>query len=165
MGTRVYLRMIYEFRNINQQLVPYNDAARKLVNSTGNHAPVKLKDAETDTGSLSMLQTWRMWMREVAAHMTHQGCTMPLYFDSKGQPHGTRPFNENDAHELFTGKLLGRDKDGKRLSWAKKNGEQIATKEQRLFAMDKLVVWATERGIPITIPNSGDYADFLMSQE
>ena len=114
-----------------------------------------------------MGQTWRMWMKEVAAHMCHAGCTMPHYYDSKGNPHGSRPFNASDAHELFTSQFLGKDEEGDRLSWKMDSdgGVKVATKEQRLFAMDKFVVWATERGIPITIPRRGDYANYREMQE
>ena len=147
--------------------MPQDQAALQYVAELSNGSEVFLKQSNADAGSNSMLSTWRMWMNETAKHMAHMGCTMPLYFDSKGQPHGSRTFNANDAHELFTMQMLGADQDGKRLSWklSKADGEKVATKEQRLFAMDKLVVWATERGIPITIPRLGEYADYRETQE
>lgn len=156
-----------KFKNLNGALIPYDQESRVWLDHKGNYDVVDLKESAQESGSLSMLATWRMWMGEAAKHMSHMGCTMPLYFDSKGQPHGTRPFNADDAHALFTMNMLGADKDGNRLSWkmSKADGEKIATKEQRLFAMDKFVVWATERGVLITIPRLGEYADYREAQE
>ena len=156
-----------KFRKSGAVLMPQDQAALKYVAELDNGAEVLLKETTADAGTNSMLSTWRMWMGEVAAHMRHAGCSMPLYYDSRGNPHGKRQFSDQDAHELFTMQMLGADQDGKRLSWklSKADGEKVATKEQRLFAMDKLVVWATERGIPITIPRLGEYADYREMQE
>ena len=114
-----------------------------------------------------MLRTWRGWMNETAIHMAAAGCTMPLYIDSNGVPHGTRPFRADDAHDLFTSMWLGCDEEGKRYSWAmSKNGDaNLAPFSKRLYAMDKHVAWCAERGIKITIPRQGEYAEAMREQE
>ena len=120
-----------------------------------------------DTGSLSMLKTWRKWMAETSHYMAASGCTMPTYCDREGVAHGKRPFNENDAHELFTMRWLGSNEHGVRYSWSmsRKNPYAVvAPKGKRLFAMDRHLEWATERGIKLTIPNSGEYAKLQREQ-
>ena len=159
--------MILEFQVIDGTAVPYSNQCKKFISNLHDRSIVKLKVAETDTGSLSMLKTWRMWMNQVAAHMSHMGCSMPLYYDRDGNPHGERRFTENDAHELFTSKFLGTNDLGERLSWKMDSdgGTAVATKEQRLLAMSKLDEWAAERGIIITIPRLGTYSEYKEMQE
>lgn len=159
--------MILEFQNIDGTLIAYSNQCKTYMAKQLDRSIVKLKVADTDTGSLSMMKTWRMWMAEAAVHMCHLGCSMPLYYDGDGNPHGTRPFNENDAHELFTSKLLGTNDLGERLSWKMDSdgGATVATREQRLLAMDKFDNWAAERGIRITIPRLGAYAEYKECQE
>lgn len=132
--------------------------------------PVELivKRHEPGTGSVPMLRTWRGWMGETAEYMAASGCTMPGYIDSKGNAHGKRPFNADDAHELFTMRWLGSDENGNRYSWKMrdKSGEVTpAPKSKRLYAMDKHLAWATERGIKLTVPRDGEYAKLSKRQE
>jgi hypothetical protein len=159
--------MILEFQKIDGNLVPYSAQCKRVMGQAVDRSILKLKVADTDVGSLSMSKTWRMWMAEVATHMCHMGCSMPLYYDGDGNPHGERRFNKNDAHELFTSKFLGSNNAGDRLSWQMDSdgGASVATREQRLFAMDKLDTWAAERGIRITIPRLGAYAEYREMQE
>lgn len=122
-----------------------------------------------ELGSLSMLNTWRGWMRETARCMAARGAKMPLGFDDQGEAVGWRAFNEYDAHELFTALYLGTDTEGRRYRWSvgadTRPGEVAATKEQRLHAMDLHVVWCTERGIKITIPERSEYARARQRQQ
>lgn len=159
--------MQLEFRVIDGRLVAYNEPARLLVSNTENMGVLTLKHVNKAVGSLSMLRTWKMWMKEAAAHWHHRGITMPHYLDGEGKPHGTRPINADDCHQMYTMKFLGSNNEGKRLSWSMDGGDDgvtVATKEQRLFAMDRFVEMATEYAIPITIPRWGDYADYKEAQ-
>ena len=52
------------------------------------------------TGKWSMARLWRAWMATTAQWMAANGATMPLGpLESKRQ-YGSRPFNQDDAHEL-----------------------------------------------------------------
>ncbi len=101
--------------------------------------------------SQSMKGTWRMWMKETAAWMANNGATMPLYFRPNGQPHGKRPFNEQDAHECFMRTWGGVDASGDRPH------QEKVTKGEMLYIMDRHLAWAMEKGISLTIPNDGEY--------
>jgi len=144
-----------------------NEEVYKYFETLEQGTILELKAVEQSTGTVPMLRTWRGWMGEVAQHMAHKGCTMPLYIDGDGDPHGTRPFNADDSHELFTLKFLGTDEKGARLSWSmSKSGEtELAPKSRRLYAMQKLEVWATENGIPIRIPKKCEYRDLCEETE
>lgn len=120
------------------------------------------------TGTIPMLRTWRGWMAETARYMAASGVTMPLYIDGEGNFHGTREFNADDAHELFTMKWLGADEHGRRYSWSMSRKDasiKQAPHSKRLFAMDRHVQWCAERGINITIPREGEYVDGMRAQE
>ena len=115
------------------------------------------------TGTVSMLRTWRMWMSEIAKNMAARGATMPVW--PLNPEAGQRPFNANDAHESFTHLLLGCDEQGNRLSWSMGKGKNIAPKDKRLYAMDKLISWAFEEGITLKIPRNSEYSKLKAEQE
>lgn len=144
-----------------QGLKPADPDAAQFVKKLLPGSFVELEYKDRDKGSVSMLRTWRGWMRETARHMAHKGCTMPMYYDSQGNPHGSRPFNEYDAHELFTTTYLGCDEEGRRKSWSMSGDPDTvqASKRDRLWAMDRHVEWAAERGIRLTIPQRGEYIE------
>lgn len=127
---------------------------------------LELDYREASTGTIPMLKTWRMWMAQMATYMDGQGVTMPLYV-MNGKNHGSREFNKDDAHDLFTERLLGSDENGKRYSWAmtKKEDCIVAPKSSRLYAMDKMLVYATEKGIKLTIPRKSEFSDLMKQQE
>jgi len=158
--------MILEFQAINGTYIPYSNQCRKWSDKQTDRSVVKLKVADTDVGTWSMSKTWRKWMDEISIHMRHKGCTMPLYYDGDRVPHGTRPFNRQDAHELFTIKFMGVDLQGNRYSWAMDSdgGVTVAPKEVRLLAMDRVVRWTGENMVSITIPRQGDYSDYKEAQ-
>lgn len=110
-------------------------------------------------GKWGMARLWRSWMTATAEYMTASGATMPLCIDTNGINFGSRPFNGNDAHDLFTSKWMGTDENGNRLSWAKsKNGDKrAADKGERFFAMKKHEDWCSERGIILINPIGSEY--------
>lgn len=121
------------------------------------HLIVSTKSA--NTGKWGMARLWRMWMDKTATWMAQNGATMPLLINSKGEWYGTRKFNKDDAHELFTSQWLGVDENGKRLCWAKAPHDDMipANKGQRFTALLRHENWATERGIQLMIPNDSEY--------
>jgi len=118
-------------------------------------------------GTWPMARLWRKWMQETADFMTASGVKMSEYIDSKGKAHGERPFNPNDAHELFAKRWLGVDEKGRRYSWALKSNPDRpkAPKSKRLYAMDKHQAWATERGLSLTNPENSEFRKLQMKQE
>jgi len=112
-----------------------------------------------DTGKWSMARLFRAWMATTAKWMVGRGAMMPLVIDADGNHYGSRPFNKDDAHELFTRSHLGVDANGIRLSWAKKghDGMRAATKGERYNALFKHEIWAGERGIILFKPRGSDY--------
>jgi len=121
--------------------------------------PVDVSTSKDGIGKWSMSRLWFAWMNSVAKWMSAQGVTMPLAVRASGELYGRRPFNADDAHELFSMQLLGCDADGTRLSWAKSphDGMRVATKGERLHAMLRMEVWATDRGIVLLNPRDSEY--------
>lgn len=110
-------------------------------------------------GKWGMAKLWRMWMATTGEYMAEQGCTQPLYITPKGKQVGKRPFNEQDAHELFTSRWMGLDDSGERLSWSKKghDGMRVATKGERWNALRSHEQWAMDKGIKLFIPRDSEY--------
>jgi len=117
-------------------------------------------------GKWGMAQLWRTWMASTATWMAKQGATMPLCLNPDGSHYGSRPFNKDDAHELFTVRWLGTDADGTRLSWAMKghDGMRAATKGERFNALRQHEEWATERGLVLMKPRDSEYAKLEKEQ-
>jgi len=111
-------------------------------------------------GKWGMARLWRSWMEPTAAYMRRNKITMPMYVGMKGDQHGEREFNANDAHEAFTVHWLGVDKDGQRLSWSKSGRDDMraATKGERFMAMLKHEDWAVEKGIVLYKPRDSEYS-------
>ncbi len=147
------------FRNVNRTLIADDEEAEKRVSELKEGEVISFSEVNKNPGTVNMLKTWRGWMKETATAMNHYGCSMPMYIDSKGLPHGKRPYNEGDAHEQFTSLYLGVDENGKRKSWVmSKNGDEIqASIGDRLWAMDRHLEWCTERAIKLTIPKKSEY--------
>lgn len=140
-------------------LIPFDQEALERVSKMADGEEIKFAEITKDPGTSNMLRTWMGWMGQTAAFMVAAGCSMPLYIDSKGVHHGKRPFKGDDAHELFTEKYLGSDENGKRKSWVmSKKGDTVqASRMDRLWAMDRHLEWAAERGIKLTIPRKSEY--------
>jgi len=110
-------------------------------------------------GKWTMTRLWRSWMSSTASFMYESGVMMPLMVMKDGSNYGSRPFDQNDAHELFTAQHLGVDKEGRRLSWSKSGREGLrpATKGERFFAMQKHEEFAANRGIILLQPKDSEY--------
>lgn len=129
--------------------------------------PLVVEIAEQTTGKWGMARIWRKWMAETADWMAWQGATMPLAVKSDGSLWGSRPFNANDAHELFCAQWLGVGADGKRLSWAKQahDGMRPATKAERFYAMQRHEEWCTQKGIQLFNPrHENEYREMEAAQ-
>lgn len=140
-------------------LYPVTDRGQQWLASQELGAEFEATMPNESLGTVPMLRTWRKWMAETARHMAASGCTMPMYIDKHGEHHGRRPFNADDAHELFTSLYLGTDEHGRRKSWSlSSNDDEVqASMGDRLWAMDQHVIWCTERGIKLTIPRNSEY--------
>jgi len=145
---------------IDKQVTQYNydEFCCELLEMVQREKAVIVEVKPVVIGKWSMTRLWRKWMQQTAGFMAANGVTMPLYIDSKGKHHGSRPFSAQDAHELFTDKWLG-TVNGKRLSWAKQahDGMRPATKGERLLAMQKHEAWATQHGITLLNPRESEY--------
>lgn len=119
------------------------------------------------TGKWGMARLWRAWMASTAKWMAKRGATMPLMITKDGNNYGERPFDANDAHELFTAKWLLLNSDGERLSWSKsgRDGLRAATKGERFIAMMRHEDWATEKGIVLFKPRDSEYEQARLEQE
>jgi len=109
------------------------------------------------TGRWGMARLWRGWMATTAKYMAGRGAMMPLYIKPDGSWYGQRPFDENDAHELFTRQHMGVDEDDCRLSWAKSGSKRKATKGERFDALRKHEEWASIKGITLFKPRGSEY--------
>lgn len=107
----------------------------------------------------SMARLFRAWMVPTAKFMSNDGCTMPLCYDKTGKPYGKRPFNKDDAYELFTTLHGGTDNNGNRLSWTKKGRDDMtpANNGQRFDMLRKHEQYASDRGIILMKPRDSEY--------
>lgn len=124
-----------------------------------------------NVGKWGLARLWRAWMDSTAKYMAGNGVTMPLCISKTGKYHGTRLFNANDAHELFTCQHLALDDNGLRLSWAK-SGESTekgvgrkATKGERFIALQRHEMWASDRGVILFKPRDSEYSKLTEEQE
>ena len=126
-----------------------------------------LTTQDPSIGKWGMAKLWRMWMSETAKFMAANGSVMPLMIGKDGKWFGDRPFDSNDAHELFTRQWLGIDGEGKRLSWAKddRDGMRKATKAERYIAMMKHEDWCVEKGIILMVPRESEYFQTKKAQD
>lgn len=122
---------------------------------------------ERNIGKWSMSRLWYSWMNSIAKWMASNGATMPLVINKDGTYYGSRTFNADDCHQLFTKQTLGTDKDGNRLSWSKSghDGMRPASKGERLLAMQRVETWATERGISLMNPRDSEYRKLVDESE
>lgn len=142
----------YPVSNHNMQ-----DFITELQNELNEYPLVIVSTQQANTGKWGMARLWRAWMATTADWMANNGATMPLTLDKDGNPYGSRPFNSNDAHELFSRQHLGCDDKGERLSWAKNGSQRKATKGERFNALQRHEAWASERGIILFKPRGSEY--------
>ena len=143
------------------------DAFNQITKELEENPAIVVKISSAYEGKWGMSRLWRSWMATTAQFMAQNGVTQPLYIDSKGIAHGSRPFNEKDAHELFTMRWLGTDENGNRLSWAKSNkeGRRKADKGERYHAMCKHEEWCLERGIALMKPRNSEFEQIRKETE
>ena len=137
----------------------FNDFILELQKELEINPDLLVSTQNAKIGKWGMSQVWRIWMAATADYMAKQGAIMPTFLKPDGTYEETRPFNKDDAHELFTVRYLGTGDDGMRLSWAKAphDGMRTATKGERFIAMLKHEHWCTERGILLLNPRDGEY--------
>ena len=125
----------FSMTNDNHEVVSesFSVAVWEILDSSGT-AIITIAAADNYVGKWGMARLWRSWVASCSKFMNDNGATMPLFYDKDGNAHGSRPFNANDGHELFTIKMLGQDEHGNRLSWAKQDhdGMKAANEGQRL---------------------------------
>lgn len=117
------------------------------------------------TGKWGMSRLWRSWMSKTAEFMAKNGVKMPLMLKPDGSCYASRPFNAEDAHELFCRQWLGVDEAGTRLSWAKSGDQRKATKGERFNALRRHEEWAIEKGIILFKPRGSEYDKLSQEQE
>jgi len=112
-----------------------------------------------NTGKWSTARLWRAWMATTAQWMAARGATMPLGPLESQRQYGSRPFNQEDAHELFTALHGYTDKHGERLSWSRsgRDGMRPATKGERVAMLMRHEAWCSERGIALINPRDSEY--------
>lgn len=139
----------------------------EIQDELANHPLLLVTSTDPGTGKWGMAQLWRAWMSTTATWMAAQGARMPLVIQIDGTNYGSRPFNADDAHELFTHRWLGADADGTRLSWSRagRDGMRAATKGERFNALRQHEDWATERGIILLKPRDSEYARLEREQD
>ena len=156
--------MILEFKiHEGMTAVPHGKITKAEMAKVPDAQVIHVEYKKESKGSQSMLSTWWWWMTQTAEFMAAHGVTMPLMIDKDGKFIGSRPFEKEDAHALFTEKWMG-SIEGKRLSWSrdKKRPElTIADTGQRHHALSQHDAYCTDRGIPITIPIKSEYRELL----
>ncbi|PHR55960.1 MAG: hypothetical protein COA43_14675 [Robiginitomaculum sp.] len=140
------------------------DYFEELIKEIDEHGVVICSSQPADTGKWGMAKLWRMWMSATAKFMAKNGVTMPLMINADGVTYSSRPFNAEDAHELFTRQHLGVDESGTRLSWAKSGAQRKATKGERFNALRKHEEWSSERGIILFKPRKSEYQELTDKQ-
>lgn len=128
-----------------------------FANDLDEHKVLIASYKTTGTGKWSMSRLWRAWMAITAEFMAKNGVTMPLMINADGVTYSSRPFNADDAHELFTRQHLGVDERGVRLSWAKSGEQRKATKGERFNALRLHEEWASNKGIALFKPRNSEY--------
>lgn len=143
-----------------------HDSANDWLLSLLNEGPYWILEAKNPViGKWTMTRLWRSWMGSTAKFMAVRGVNM-LIVNSDDQCIGERPFDHNDAHELFTVKYLS-DNQGKRLSWSKKGRDDMrqATRGERVFAMQQHQAWMIDKGIKHMNPKDSDYTRAVQEQD
>tara|TARA_R110000851_G_C12671984_1_gene522753 strand:+ start:47 stop:529 length:483 start_codon:yes stop_codon:yes gene_type:complete len=157
----------------DQQVSDHNlqDIFDTLQSEIKEHKLIIINSQPIATGKWGMARLWRAWMSTTAKYMAGNGAIMPLYIKPDGSWYGKRPFDHNDAHELFTRKHLNVDESGRRLSWAKsvkkenEDKERAATKGERVNALRKHEDWCVDKGIILFNPRDSVYKQLLDKQE
>lgn len=141
------------------------DAANDWLISLLNKGPYWILGAKNPViGKWTMARLWRSWMDSTAKSMAKRGVNM-LIVNADDICISERPFDANDAHELFTSKYLS-DENGQRLSWSKKgrDGMRQATRGERVYAMEQHQAWMIDKGISHMNPDDSEYKRTIQEQ-
>ena len=141
------------------------DFFEELVNEIDEHGALICSSQPVGVGKWTLARLWRGWMATTAKYMASNGVTMPLMINADGVTYASRPFDANDAHELFTRQHLGVDENGVRLSWAKSGEQRKATKGERFHALRQHELWCFDRGITLFKPRIGEYKELNDKQD
>ncbi len=154
---------------IEHQVSKYNvnEFIDDLYSQIDEHKTLVITIKPAKIGKWGLARLWRSWMATTAKYMAGKGVTMPLMISAEGKHYGEREFNSNDAHQLFTHKHLGEDDSGNRLSWAKNShdGMRVATKGERVYALQQHEVWCLEKGVTLPKPRDSEYDQLQKEQE
>lgn len=145
----------------------FNDVMELIHKDVMEHKSLIITTKAAKVGKWGLARLWYMWMQTTGEYMASKGITMPFYIKSDGINSGNRPFNQNDAHELFTMRWMGTDENGTRLSWAKNShdGMRAATKGERVDALRQHEEWCLEKGIILFTPRNSEYDELRNSDE
>lgn len=136
------------------------DVISQLQEELVDNPTLLITTQDATTGKWGLSRLWRMWVATVSDWAASSGVTMPYCISADGTFVGSRPFNADDGHELFTANFMGADEEGNRLSWARSKstgGGRVATKGERFHALRQLEQYATERGIALVKPRDSEY--------
>lgn len=151
------LDIIISKGNLRAGFEQLGDEVDRILSENGQ---ARIQVTKKNNGTLPMLKLWRMWMGVLGPWMASNGATMPLCMKN-GVPWGSRPFNADDAHELFSSQFMAVDAYGERYSWVlnrdENNGRKAASIGQRLRCMEQMQEWAIERGINLPVPERSEY--------
>ncbi len=140
----------------------------ELQNEINDNKLMIVSTQQAGTGKWGMARLWRKWMATTAKFMSSRGVTVDIK-NSEGVIIFQKPFNGEDAHELFTGHHLGLDENGNRLSWRKSSNKddesRTATKGERFNALRKHENWCLDKGIILFKPRDCEYEKLAQEQE
>lgn len=151
-----------EYQVSNHNLLEFMNEIQSEIN---DHKLILATTQPAETGKWGMARLWRSWMATTANFMAGNGAKMPLAIKPDGSWYGSRPFNKDDAHELFTREWLGVDENGVRLSWAKSGEQRKATKGERFNALRNHENYCIDRGIVLLKPRGSEYDELTKKQE
>ncbi|BAQ84250.1 hypothetical protein [uncultured Mediterranean phage uvMED] len=149
----------------NGQLIPFDQQEVENIASLQEGAFLEcevFQKGERKPGKWSMTRLWRSWMKSTSDYMAFRGAIMPLFVDEDGNNKGTRPFNSDDAHELFTVKYNCQI-NNERKSW-KKSGDNILSKSERYHCLTQHEIWMVERGIHYLNPKDSEFQKLKESE-
>ena len=153
----------------DRQVSPHNlqEFFLELQNELKETPSLVVSTQSASIGKWTMSKIWRVWIAATAKFMAGNGVTMPLMVAKDGSYHGSRPFDANDGHELFSAKFLPQDANGERLSWSKsgRDGMRAATKGERYIAMMRLEEFMSDKGIQAFKPAESEYEKLRQEQE
>ncbi|GAB6263932.1 NinB/YbcN family protein [Photobacterium sp. R1] len=148
--------------NADDTLRRVSEAVFSIVQSGGE---AKVNITRRSNGTLPLLRHWYALMGEIADIYRMNGAEMK--FEAANGKVFSRPFNKDDAHELFTYYLMPIDpQSGKRKSWSRdgRDGMTPASTGERCQALEKLYAYAFERGWKLSRFADSEYEQLQQRQ-